>query len=100
MNKQEIESMFMGELPDLEETQSGKDLIAIGEKRGEARGEARGIAGAILAFLETGQGPVPEATRQRLQALPLPQLQELLPLICRGMTLEQLAVWLAAHGSL
>ena len=33
MSKQEIEAMFVGELPDLEETQSGKDLIAIGEKR-------------------------------------------------------------------
>ena len=33
--KKEIEAMLLGELPNLEETQSGKDLIRIGEIRGE-----------------------------------------------------------------
>ena len=36
--KKEIEMMLLGELPDLEETASGKDLIRIGEQRGEKRG--------------------------------------------------------------
>jgi hypothetical protein len=40
--KQEIEAILVGEIPDLEESQSGKDLIAIGEQRGELRGEQRG----------------------------------------------------------
>ena len=35
--KKEIEIMLLGELPALEETQSGKDLIRIGEERGERR---------------------------------------------------------------
>lgn len=103
MSKKEIETMFMGDLPDLEETRSGKDLIEIGEKRGEARGEARGevrgLAAAIVMFLETQQGPLPEAIRQGLRALQLPQLQELLPQVYRGLTLDQLEAWLTAQGS-
>ena len=46
--KKEIETMLLGELPDLEETASGKDLIRIGEQRGEKRGET--------ARRETGVG--------------------------------------------
>jgi predicted transposase YdaD len=41
--KKEIEIMLLGELPELEETQSGKDLIRIGEERGIRVGEERGI---------------------------------------------------------
>jgi hypothetical protein len=95
MSKQEIETMFVGELPDLEETQSGKDLIAIGEKRGEARG----IAEAIVLFLEARHGSVPEALQRRLGTLPLPRLQELLRQVSQGLGLEQVEAWLAAHGS-
>ena len=40
--KKEIEMVLLGELPELEETQSGKDRIRIGEERGERRGEQRG----------------------------------------------------------
>jgi predicted transposase YdaD len=104
MSKNEIEAMFVGELPDLEETQSGKDLIEIGEKRGEARGEARGkasgVAEEIVMFLEARrQGAVPEATQRRLGALPLPRLHELLREVSQGLTLEQVEAWVAAHGS-
>jgi hypothetical protein len=42
-NKKEIEIMLLGELPELEETQSGRDLIRIGEERGIRVGEERGI---------------------------------------------------------
>ena len=34
--------MLLGELPELEETVAGKELIQIGEQRGEKRGEKRG----------------------------------------------------------
>ena len=63
------------------------------------RGVARGIAEAIVTFLEPRQGSVPEATRLRLRALPLPQLQELLRQVYQGLTLEQLEAWLAAQAS-
>lgn len=95
MSKKEMDAMFLGELPDLEDTQLGKDLIEIGEKRGEAHG----IAEAILMFLETQRRPVPEAIRLRLRTLPLPQLQGLLRQLYKGLTLEELEPWLAAHGS-
>jgi len=36
--KKEIEEMLIGQLPDLRETQSGKDLIAIGKVEGKAEG--------------------------------------------------------------
>jgi len=34
LGKQEIENVLLGELPDLRDTQSGKDLIAIGNWKG------------------------------------------------------------------
>jgi hypothetical protein len=46
--KQEIENMILGKLPDLRETQSGRDLIAIGVEQGIERGIAKGsLIGAI-----------------------------------------------------
>jgi predicted transposase YdaD len=84
--KKEIETMLLGDLPDLEETQSGKDLIAIGIKR------------ALLTYLAEQHSSVPEGTRQRIQALELEPVQELLRLLYRGMSLEQLEAWLAARS--
>ena len=55
--------MLLGELPDLEETASGKDLIQIGERRGEKRGLER----AIVALLATRHGTVPAAFKRRLR---------------------------------
>ena len=69
--------MLVGELPDLEETQSGKDLIAIGEKRGEKRGEQRGrregkregkIA-SILVYLEAKYKQLPSEVQKALSTL-------------------------------
>ena len=40
--KQDIEKMLLGELPDLRETQAGKDLIAIGVEVGIESGIERG----------------------------------------------------------
>ena len=42
--KREIEEMLVGQLPDLRETQSGKDLIAIGKVEGKVEGKAEGLA--------------------------------------------------------
>ena len=66
-SKREIEMVLLGELPELEETQSGKDLIRIGEERGELRGELRGeqrgelrgLQKAILVSLKARYGMVP-----------------------------------------
>ncbi|HRA87608.1 MAG TPA: hypothetical protein PK992_06060, partial [Planctomycetaceae bacterium] len=42
--KKEIEEMLVGALPDLTETQSGRDLIQIGVEKGKAQGKAEGKA--------------------------------------------------------
>ena len=52
--KLEIEKMLVGQLPDLRETQSGKDLIAIGVQVGIAQGLEKGIEQGIEKGLEQG----------------------------------------------
>jgi hypothetical protein len=89
--KQEIATMSLGDLPDLEETQSGKDLIAIGKKRG--------MAESILLLWAHQHGFVPDTIRQGIQPLELQPLEELLPFICRRMSLEQPDAWLAARAA-
>jgi len=92
-DKQEIEKMLYGALPDLTETQSGKDLIQIGVLRGKAEGEAKGKAegeakgkaegeakgkaegeakgkrDSLLLCLEFRFGEVPEATKIQLASI-------------------------------
>lgn len=71
--KQEIEEMLVGALPDLTETQSGKDLIQIGfkkgEETGEVRGEAKGKRESLLLFLEFRFKDVPEAVREAVSLI-------------------------------
>ena len=65
--------MLLGELPELEETVAGKELIQIGEQRGEKRGEKRAWEEAILAFLATRHGTVPAAIRRISRNSPRPK---------------------------
>lgn len=66
--KQEIEQMLIGALPDLTETQSGKDLIEIGVEKGKAEGkaegEAKGKRESLLLFLEFRFQNVPKTLRE------------------------------------
>lgn len=59
--KKEIETMLLGELPDLRETQSGKDLIAIGRQEGERAG--------LLWLLEAKFGALDSPTKERINAI-------------------------------
>jgi len=52
LGKKEIEQMLLGKLPDLRETQAGKDLIAIGIEEGIEQGIEQGIERGI----EKGMG--------------------------------------------
>ena len=63
--KQEIEEMLVGALPDLTETQSGKDLIQIGAKKGKAEGQHE----SLLLILEFRFKHVPETLRQALAVI-------------------------------
>jgi len=47
--------MLLGELPDLQETQAGKDLIAIGIEQGIVKGIAKGIVKGIEQGVEKGE---------------------------------------------
>lgn len=88
--KQEIEAMLLGQLPDLEDTQSGKDLIHIGEERG--------LQQAILVFLKARHGSVPAAVEERIAALSAGDAQRLLEYLPRSAALDDLVQWLAAPG--
>ena len=82
--------MLIGELPDLEETASGKELIAIGEKRGEERG----LTGAILVLLKDRFRSVSAKTEKRIENLPRAGKEQLLTLAARAKTLKEVEDWL------
>jgi hypothetical protein len=52
LGKQEIETMLLGQLPDLRDTQAGKDLIAIGIETGIEKGIEKG---AFIGTIRTCQ---------------------------------------------
>ena len=66
----EIEIMLLGELPNLEETQSGKDLIRIGE--------VRGMNQMIALLLQSRFGRLPKAMRARVERLSPDEAKELI----------------------
>ena len=57
--------MLLGLLPDLRETQSGKDLIAIGRQEGRQEGERAGL----IWLLEAKFGVLDAVTRDRIEAI-------------------------------
>ena len=73
--KKEIEAMLLGELPNLEETQSGKDLIRIGEQR---------------AAIETRQQTVIRLLRKRFGDVPA----EVVSTVESTTDVDQLDQWL------
>jgi flagellar biosynthesis/type III secretory pathway protein FliH len=91
--------MLLGELPDLEETQSGKDLIHIGEQRGLEKGLEKGIekgiekglAKAILVFLTARHGTVPAAMREKIATLSEGEAERLIQFLPQLQTLDALA---------
>jgi len=60
LGKKEIEQMLLGKLPDLRETQAGKDLIAIGLEQGIEMGELIGTIRTCQLLLS--EPPYAEAT--------------------------------------
>ncbi len=80
--KSEIETMLVGTLPDLRDTQSGKDLIHIGKMEGKIE--------MLLLQLEAMFGSIPTATRERMLALKSEQLDPLLLQVVKIDSLEQL----------
>ena len=80
--KAEIEMMLVGQLPALRETQSGKDLIAIGVQEGIERGIEKGIQEGIetgkrqslVQVLESRFGPIDSALIEQVETIKGPEL--------------------------
>jgi hypothetical protein len=90
LGKKEIEMILLGELPELEETQSGKDLIRIGE----ARGETRGLAKAVLLQLSVRHGAIPDEMERQIRSLSAEQAERLLQFVLQCETLAEVTQWL------
>mgnify|MGYP006272629199 CR=1 FL=1 len=64
--KEEIEQMLLGELPDLRDTASGRDLINIGRREGRNEGISEGIRGVLLSIIEERFGVVSKELHDRI----------------------------------
>ena len=90
----EIEKMLVGELPELVETRTGRDLVKIGEERGRAEG----LAKAVVIVLEGKRGRLTKGLQQRIRKLTNDQLCQLLSAADAWESLDPLDAWLAEHG--
>ena len=88
--KKEIETMLLGELPDLEETASGKDLI-----RMVSRAEKRAWEEAILAFLATRHGTLPAAIQEKIARLTAADAKRMMQFLAQCQSLDEVTQWLA-----
>jgi len=82
--------MLLGELPELDETVAGKELIRIGERRGEKRA----LEEAILAFLATRHGTVPAAIREKIAKLSPAEAKRLMQFLVQCQSLDEVTQWL------
>jgi predicted transposase YdaD len=92
--RQDIEKMLVGELPELVETRTGRDLVKIGEERGRAEG----LAKAVVIVLEGKRGRLTKSLQQRIRKLTNDQLCQLLSAADAWESLGPLDAWLAEHG--
>ena len=75
--------ILLGELPELEETQCGKDLVQIGE--------ARGLAQAVVLHLSVRHGAIPDEMERQIQSLSAEQAERLLQFVLECETLVEVA---------
>jgi predicted transposase YdaD len=88
--RQEIESMLIGELPELVETRAGRDLIEIGEQRG--------MVESVLIMLAAKRGRLTKLLQQRIRRLGVDHLRQLLATAATWESSAPLEAWLAEHG--
>lgn len=89
--KREIEIMLLGELPPLEETQSGKDLIQIGVDRGHSQG----LTTSLLTVAEARFGSVPRTLQSRVHKLSPDECERLLHVVATCESLADVRAWLS-----
>lgn len=80
--------MLIGQLPDLRETQSGKDLIAIGRTEGKIEGKTEGKIEALMQLLEIRFGAIP--TTLRAQIVQIKSMSELDTLYKKAIRISSL----------
>ncbi len=82
------------ELPPLEETRSGKDLIEIGEKRGKSLGGAE----VVIALLEFKFRRVPRTLINRISKLEFADLKTLNAHVVLCNRISEVKEWLDNNG--
>jgi len=92
--RKEIKMILLKDLPDLEDTVAGKEILELGEARGEAKGEAKGFRAACIMLAREKFGELPQDLVNRVNALHDGLYQELLVEILHLDSLEALADWL------
>jgi len=89
--KKEIEKMLLGDLPDLRDTQSGKDLIQIGKEEGKIEGKIEGKQEDLMRVLEAKFGTLAPDIRQRIEQLTSgDKLEDLLLQLLQVESIDQL----------
>jgi predicted transposase YdaD len=107
LTREEIMALINLPTDHLRDTRFGRELIEEGrlegrqegEARGRLEGEARGEAKLALRLLNRRCGPLSEPTTDRIQALPLEQLETLTDALLDFSGPADLAAWLAEHGN-
>ena len=94
-NREEIMALINLPTDHLRDTRFGQELLA----EGEARGRSAEAVAVALRQLSLVCGPMSEATTSRIQALPLAQLESLAEALLNFAGPDDLAAWLAEHGS-
>lgn len=94
-DKEEIEKMLLGELPDLRDTASGRDLINIGRNEGRTEGRAEGLAEgvreSVLSIIESRFGRLDRELQDRIDRIEsLDTLKRLLKQVVRIESLDEL----------
>ena len=87
--------MLLGELPELQETQSGKDLIRIGEKRGADLLLDR----MVLSVPKSKFGVLPKSVQAHILALPRSDKEQFLNFVAICDSLPKLKDWLDGHAN-
>ena len=78
-------------------TRAAQILLDRGRQEGEARGRAAEAAAVTLRLLNRRCGPLTDASTDRIQALPLEQLEALAEALLDFTGQADLATWLAEH---
>ena len=106
-SKKEMEMLLFGELPGLENTRCGQDLINIGEKRGVALGVKKGVkqgvkqgaVSVVTALLESKFGRVPRTVQSRINRLEVDALKSLTTNVLSFDRISDVKQWLDAKDN-